>query len=319
MNKSSPPSLSIVVPCHNEQEVLSDTCKELLRLCNLWKDNDKIINFEIVLVNNGSTDSSLEVMEKFHSQNKNIVIVDLWQDSGYQGSITAGVFEAKNDMVVSIDADLQDDPEKIEEMIEKYEEGHQMVLGIRGDRKRDSFLKRITAHFYYKLMIFMGAKSVYNHGDFRLLSRDVVEQLRKFPERVRYLRAMIFLVSSDYATVKYDRRKRKLGKSKFSPIKLLTLAFDGITSFSNFPIRLIFAGGVVMFLLSTAGFIYVFYEKFVNDVSVPGWASLALIFLFFGGIQNLSIGIVGEYMSKMYIETKQRPVYLIRKIYRYEK
>lgn len=312
-----PVSLSIAIPCHNEEEVVFSTYETLRNLCEGWKNHTLISDYELVFVNNGSVDKTLDVMLDIYNRDTHAVIVDLRKNFGVQGSFSAGLFEATGDVVVTIDADLQDDASKIEDMIQKYYEGYEMVLGVRMNRDSDTFFKRITAQAFYKMLTMMGIQSVYNHADFRLLSRALVMELKKFPERVRYLRGLIFEVESRYACVYYSRRKRKLGKSKFNVFSLFALAFDGITSFTSAPIRLISVMGFTMFLLSLLGFIYVFYSKFILFRDVPGWASLALIILFFGGVQNLALGIIGEYIAKMYLETKQRPIYIVKKEYRH--
>ncbi|MFH1715553.1 MAG: glycosyltransferase family 2 protein [Elusimicrobiota bacterium] len=312
MNKLS--SLSIVIPCHNESEVIKNTYAEIKTLLDKWQG--KIMDgYEIVMVNNGSTDDTLEKMIELKNEDKNIVILDLRRNFGYQGSITAGLFNATKEMVVSIDADLQDDPASIADMIVKYYEGYDMVLGVRKKRKADFFLKRWTAHLYYWFLDKMGAPSVYNHGDFRLLSSSALEDLKKFPERNRYLRGMILNLESKYALVYYDRRKRKAGKTKFKIHALFGFALDGITSLSNTPIRIIALFGFVSFFVSVFGMSFILYVKLFRNVNVPGWAFIALTVMIFGGLQSLFIGIIGEYIAKSYLEVKQRPIFLIRKKY----
>jgi polyisoprenyl-phosphate glycosyltransferase len=309
-------TLSVVVPCHNEQEVLPLTYRTLTSLVQEWTREGIISSYELVFVNNGSTDSTLAVMlDMFRSDDK-VVVVDLKFNCGYQGSITAGIHHATHDMIVTIDADLQDDPARIRDMILKHYEGFEMVLGVRSDRKTDSLLKRTGASLYYNLLQQLGVKSIPHHGDFRLMSRSVAEAFGAFPERNRYLRAMVFDLDSSYACVYYSRRPRSAGTSKFSPSKLISLGLDGITSYSSKPVRLVFILGLLMFLLSIIGICYVAFIKLFTDRSVPGWAFISAILLFFFGLQNLSIGVIGEYISKIYLEVKQRPLYLVRKVYR---
>ena len=220
------PSLSIVIPCHNESEVIQDTWARLKELAESWEGRI-IAGHELVMVNNGSTDDTLEKMIGISRQDPHAVIVDLRRNYGYQGSITAGLFTASKDMIVSVDADLQDPPEKIEDMVRKFGEGYEMVLGVREDRKRDFFLKRWTAALYYRFLNSIGVESVQHHGDFRLLSRALVEELKKFPERNRYLRGMVLHLESKYAVVAYARRERKAGKTKFDIRNLFEFAVDG--------------------------------------------------------------------------------------------
>lgn len=307
-------SLSVVLPCHNEEEVISSSYNTLKKLLDKW--NGKIINdYEIVLVNNGSTDDTFEQIMKLYKKDKKVTIIDLRKNYGFQGSITAGVYNASMDTVVTIDADLQDDPEKIEEMLEKYYEGYDLVLGIRSDRKTDRFFKRITAHIYYSFLRVLGVKSVYNHGDFRLMSRELVEDFKKFGERNRYIRGMIFEMESKYACVYYKRKKREAGKSKFNILSLFSFGFEGITSFSNVPIKIVSVVGFIMFFVAVAGIIYAFLSKYIFEEEIKGWASTFIIISMFSGIQNLLLGIVGSYISKMYLETKGRPIFLVRKKY----
>ena len=307
-------SLSIVIPCHNEEEVLHDTYQRLYSLIQEWL-KDTISDYEIVMVNNGSTDNSIVKMQELYETETNIKIVDLRKNHGFQGSITAGLYHAEMDMIVSIDADLQDDPTKIKEMIQKYYEGYELVLGVRDNRKSDAFIKRVTAQMFYRFLNSIGIKSVYNHADYRLISRNLLEDFKKFNERNRYIRGMIFELESRYACVYYQRTKRAKGRSKFNLFSLFSLALDGITSFSNWPIRLVFFIGLMMFFLSFLGIVYALLSKFVFGLKVAGWASTFIIILFFSGIQNLLLGLVGEYISKIYTEVKERPLFLVRKLY----
>jgi len=311
-------SISIVLPCHNEVEVLDSTHKKLVELIEVWK-NDIVSEYEIIMVNNGSTDDTLLKMLELQEKNNNIVILDLRRNFGYQGSITAGLYNSQKEVVVSIDADLQDDPEKIYDMILKYKEGYDLVLGVRSDRSTDTLLKRVTAYLYYRVLKVFGIKSVANHGDFRLISRVLLKDLKRYGEKNRYLRGLIFELESKYACVYYKRTSRKAGKTKFKPFQLFSLAWDGITSFSNMPIKIVLIFGLILFLISLLGMVYVFIIKFVYQQIVPGWASILTLFLFFSGIQSLFLGLIGEYISKIFIEVKQRPIYLIRKKYTKEK
>lgn len=308
--------LSIVVPCHNEEEVLSDSYQTLKEIIDSLLRDKKISNYEIVFVNNGSTDNTLKEMIKIQEKDSSTVIVDLRNNYGYQGSITAGLFYSTGDAVITIDADLQDDPYKIPEMIDLYNQGFEMVLGVRTKRDTDSFFKKHASQMYYKILEKLGVKSVYNHGDFRLLSRALVEDFKNMPERNRYIRGMVLTLESRYATVYYERAERKKGRTKFNLTALMSLAIDGITSFTSYPIRLVTTFGFITFILSIIGLGYVLFEKLIRGVNVPGWAFLSVVLLFFGGIQSLFIGIVGEYIAKTYMEAKKRPLFLVRKVYR---
>lgn len=310
------PSLSIVLPCHNEAPVLPRTCAVLDELVAKWVGT-LVSSCEYVLVNNGSTDETLEVMKALTSPVAKILIVDLRRNFGYQGSISAGLHNARNDLVVSIDADLQDDPEKIAEMVEKNQQGYELVLGVRKSRSADSWPKRFFTQLYYKLLKIMGIESVYNHGEFRLMSRALVEEFKQLSESNRYIRGLILQLESKYAMVYYERRAREQGETKFTPSRLISLALDGITSFSSVPIRLVTLSGSLMAFVALGGLAYVVYVLVFTHYGVPGWASLATIMLFFFGIQTLFLGIVGEYIAKTYMETKRRPVFTVRA--RYEK
>lgn len=307
-------SISIVLPCHNEQEVLSDTYNELKSLIDLWLG--KIItDYQIVIVNNGSTDNTLNEALKLKKIDSKLKIIDLRNNYGYQSSITAGLLNSNNDLVISIDADLQDDPSMIEEMIKLNYQGYEMVLGVRKDRKSDNFFKRISANLFYKLLIYLNINVVPNHGDFRLLSKDLILELSNYKEINRFLRAIIMLLDNNYATVSYSRRKRQKGKTKFDLKNLISLSFDAITSFSPNPIRAIFIIGLFTFLFSLFFIAVIFINYFINGLDIRGWSSLASLILFFGGLQLISISFIGEYISKSYLESKKRPLYLIRKIY----
>lgn len=306
--------LSIVIPCYNEEEVLPVSIQELIPILEEMQ-NDLISDYQIVFANNGSKDNTLAVMLALKEEHKKIKIVDLRNNFGYQSSISAGLFHADGDVIISIDADLQDDPAKIKDMLGLYYQGYDMVLGVRDSRNTDSFFKRIFSQGFYKLMQLLGANSVYNHGDFRLLTKELVQTLKAYPEKNRYLRGMVLSIENKYAKVYYKRRKRTHGETKFKPLHLISLALDGITSFTIKPIRLIFLLGMSMFFVALLLIVYVLYLSLIQGVSIKGWTSTLVIILFFGGVQNIALGIIGEYVAKTYTETKQRPWYVVRKIY----
>ncbi len=307
-------TLSIVLPCHNEQEVISASWEELTEVLVPLLNNG-ISDYELIMVNNGSTDNTLDVMLKLQKLDPKIKIVDLRNNFGYQGSITAGLYHASNDMIITIDADLQDDPSKIEEMIERYYDGYDLVLGVRKDRKTDSFFKRLTANAFYSISNVLGLKTVPHHGEFRLMSKELLEDFKKYEEKNRYIRGLILSLESKYAIVEYSRRERQAGETKFKPLKLIELALEGITSFSTAPIRLITITGFILFALSLFSMLFILYQKFFGSIIVEGWAFLALTVSFFGGLNSLFIGIIGEYLGKNYMETKNRPIFIVRKVY----
>jgi glycosyltransferase involved in cell wall biosynthesis len=269
------------------------------------------------LVNNASTDQTLIEMKKIFEKDINVKILDLRVNFGYQSSITSGLFNADGDIVISIDSDLQDDPNKILEMIEYYHQGYEMVLGVRKNRSSDGFLKRHFATWFYIVLNFLGAKTIKNHGDFRLLSKQLIDDLKQYPETNRYLRGLVLKLDSKYKIVEYDRLERKLGKSKFKLKDLMSLAFDGITSFSVRPMKMILWLGILMCSFSIIFSIVTIILYYLEAFEVKGWASTIIILLFFGGVQNISLGVIGEYVSRVYLETKRRPLYSIRKVYKH--
>ncbi len=306
--------LSVVVPCHNEQEVLPATQQRLKAVLDGLVAGRKCADYEIVYIDNGSTDNTRQVLKQIFTRDQHARVISLRSNFGYQGSISAGLFHAHGDAVVTIDADLQDPPEKIEEMISYFEQGYDLVLGVRKERSSDSFAKRFFSENYYRFLKWMGVDVVYNHGDFRLMARSLVDEFNRLPERSRFIRAMILKLESRYAKVDYSREPRKAGKTKFSPGAMLSLAFDGITSFSYMPLRLASVFGALMFLAAGIGMCWVLYIKVTQNV-IHGWASILLSIFGLGGLQLFVLGIMGEYIGKLYIEVKQRPLFLVREEY----
>ena len=310
--------LSVVVPCHNEEEVLPETHRRLQGVLEDLAGKAMIAKYEIVFVDNGSTDNTLAVLEKIFDRDQRTRVVALKRNFGYQGSISAGISHAKGDAVVTIDADLQDPPEKIAEMISRFNEGYDLVLGVRADRSSDSFIKRFFAQNYYKLLKLLGVEIVYNHGDFRLMARSLVDDFNALPERNRLIRAMILQLDARYAAVEYKREARKKGISKFGVGSILSLSLDGMTSFSYAPLRLASVFGIIMCLASFGIIFWVLYIKFFTSLAVPGWASTLLPLLLIGGFQLLFLGIIGEYIGRLYVEVKQRPLFTVRKQYEHK-
>ena len=306
--------LSVVVPCHDEEGVLETTHQRLsLVLADLVK-REKCVNYEVLYVNNGSMDDTQRVLERIFQQDKQVRILSLRRNFGYQGSISAGMFYAKGDAVVTIDADLQDPPEKIGEMIDSFQGDYDLVLGVRKTRFSDSFLKRFLSQTYYRFLRGMGVDVVYNHGDFRLMARALVNEFNDLSERNRFIRALILKLEAHYAIVYYDREPRRLGRSKFDIHSLLALSIDGITSFSYVPLRLASIFGFLTCLGALIGIGWVFYIKICTKV-IPGWASTLLPIFAFGGFQLLVLGIIGEYIGRLYMEVKRRPLFVVRKEY----
>lgn len=309
--------LAIVVPCYNEEEVLKIASKALRDVLADLIQKGKIAEDSFILfVNDGSKDKTWQLIEEEHAAYPTQVRgVKLAGNVGHQFALTAGLLTAKDmsDVTVSIDADLQDDVNVIEEMIDKFHEGCDIVYGVRKERKTDTFFKRTTAQGFYKLMGAMGVKTVYNHADFRLMSKRAVEEFARYKETNLFLRGMMPLIGYQTDSVYYDRKERVAGESKYPLKKMLALAFNGISSFSVKPITLILGVGVFILFMCVIAAIYALVSYFTGSV-VPGWTSMILSIWFLGGLQLLAIGMVGQYIGKIYMEVKQRPRYNIEKV-----
>lgn len=303
--------LGIVVPCYNEEEVLKISSEALREVLDDLVSKNKISKDSFVLfVNDGSKDKTWELICEEHKAHKQIKGVNLAKNVGHQYALTAGLMTAKDmcDVTVSIDADLQDDTAVIEEMIDKFHEGCDIVYGVRNSRKKDTFFKRTTAQGYYKVMNAMGVKTVYNHADFRLMSKRSLEAFSEYKETNLYLRGMVPLLGYKTDSVYYERKERVAGESKYPLKKMLALAFEGISSFSTKPIDMITVLGFGIVFLSIIAAIYAFVSYFMGQVEA-GWTSLILSIWFLGGVQLLSIGLIGKYIGKIYTEVKHRPRY----------
>lgn len=307
--------ISVVVPCHNEQEVLPSTHERLNKILSSLQLSGRISDYELVYVDNGSSDNTLSVLKLIFKSSPHARIICLRKNFGFQGSISAGLFHAHGDAIVTIDADLQDPPEKIAEMIDYFGKGYDLVLGVRKDRTADSFFKRFFSESYYKIMKRMGVNIVYNHGDFRLMSASLLREFNALPERNRLIRAMILQLESRYAVVYYKREPRHAGKTKFTVRSLFSLSLDGIVSFTYLPLRFASIAGISSSFFSVIMSLWVLYTKYFSDKNVPGWASILLPVLAIGGLQLFALGIIGEYIGRLYIEVKQRPLFLVREEY----
>ena len=314
--------LAIVVPCYNEEEVLKIASEALRGVLNDLIAKGKIAEDSFILfVNDGSKDKTWELIEEEHKLHPvQVCGVKLAGNVGHQFALTAGLITAKDmsDVTVSIDADLQDDINVIEEMIDKFHAECDIVYGVRKERKTDTFFKRVTAQGFYRLMDAMGVKSVYNHADFRLMSQRAVEQFSQYKETNLYLRGMMPLIGYQTDMVYYDRKERVAGESKYPLKKMLALAFNGISSFSVKPITMILGLGFFIVCVSVLAAVYALISYCTGHV-VQGWTSLILSIWFLGGIQLLAIGLVGQYIGKIYIEVKHRPRYNIEKVLSSEK
>lgn len=309
--------LAIVVPCYNEEEVLKLASEALRGVLEDLVQKGKVAQDSFILfVNDGSRDRTWDLIEEEHKAYPvRVSGVKLACNVGHQFALTAGLLTAKDmsDVVISIDADLQDDVNVIEEMIDKFHAGNDIVYGVRKERKTDTFFKRTTAQAFYKLMDMMGVKTVYNHADFRLMSKRAVEEFSKYQETNLFLRGMMPLIGYQTDCVYYDRRERAAGESKYPLKKMLALAFNGISSFSIKPISLILGMGLFIIFMCVLAVVYALISYFTGHV-VAGWTSLILSIWFLGGLQLLAIGMVGQYIGKVYIEVKHRPRYNIEKV-----
>lgn len=311
MNKL--PILYIVVPCYNEEEVLYETTKRLkVKLKEIIKSKKVSNQSRVMYVNDGSKDKTWDIIKEINNNEELFTGISLSRNRGHQNALLGGLLTAKNyaDVVISMDADLQDDIDAIEKMIDKYHEGNDIVYGARSTRKKDSFFKRFTAETFYKLMKYLGVDCVYNHADYRLTSKKVLDEFSNFKEVNLFLRGMFPLVGFKSDIVYYERNERYAGNSKYPLKKMLNFAWDGITSFSVKPLRLICILGFIILFISIAIMIYSVIRKLTGN-TVPGWTFLSTSIWFIGGIQMISIGIIGEYIGKIYQETKSRPRYII--------
>lgn len=315
MEIKDPIQLGIVVPCYNEEEVLFETTDRLSKVLNRMIETGELKSGHIYYVNDGSKDKTWPLIAQLHQQNQYVCGVNLAGNVGHQNALMAGLQIASEveDAVISIDADLQDDVEVIPEMVHKYYEGCEIVYGVRKERKTDTFFKRNTALLFYKLMKSLGVKSVYNHADYRLMSRRAIHHLMKYRERNLFLRGIVPLIGYQTTSVYYDRDKRFAGESKYPLKKMLNFAIDGVTSFSIKPVRLLFLLGIIFILISFGILIYVLVSYFTHNV-VSGWSSLILSIWFVGGCILVGLGVVGEYIGKIYIEVKDRPRYNIEQV-----
>ncbi|KXU91584.1 bactoprenol glucosyl transferase [Caballeronia megalochromosomata] len=309
-NKS--PLLSLVVPCYNEREVLPEFMQQVVPVLQGMSSMD----YEVVFVNDGSRDGTLELLIGIARDHERIRVVDLSRNFGKEAAMTAGIDEARGDVVVPFDADLQDPPEVIPRLVAKWREGFDVVIARRVDRSSDTYLKRKSASLFYKFHNTISDIDLpENAGDFRLMSRDVVNALQRLTESRRFMKGLFAWVGFNTAVVEYTRRPRAAGKTKFSGWRLWNFALEGVTSFSTLPLRVwTYFGFVTAFVaLSYAAFILIRTLIFGNPV--PGYASIVTILLFLGGVQLVGIGVVGEYIGRIYIESKQRPVYLVQARY----
>jgi glycosyltransferase involved in cell wall biosynthesis len=307
--------LVIVVPCYNEEEVLRETTRQLSDVLNGMEQDGKIEEGCLMYVDDGSRDATWKLIEELSQENQRVMGLKLAHNVGHQQALWAGLewaVESRFNAIVSIDADLQDDVQAIIEMTDKFNEGMDIVYGVRRERKTDTLFKKHTAQAFYKLMSTMGGDIVYNHADFRLMSKRALQALIAHPERNLFLRGMVRSLGYPSAFVYYDRHERFAGESKYPLSKMLNFAIDGITSFSVKPLRLITTFGLLFMLVSICIIGYALYEHLLGH-TIQGWTSLLVSLWFIGGAILTAIGVIGEYIGKIYKEVKRRPRYFIEK------
>lgn len=306
-------TLYIVVPCYNEEKVLPETSNRLLsKLHSLIEKKEIASNSKILFVNDGSGDRTWEIIVDLHKTNPIFCGLNLSRNRGHQNALLAGLMTSKEhaDMVISMDADLQDDIDAVDKFVTAYYSGNDIVYGVRSSRKKDTFYKRSTALGFYKLMDFLGVDTIYNHADYRLMNKRALEKLEDFTEVNLFLRGIIPLIGFKYDIVHYERHERFAGESKYPLKKMLAFAWDGITSFSTKPIKIISGMGFLISFISIIALVYSLVIKALGE-AITGWTSLTISIWLIGGIQLLSIGVIGEYVGKIYNETKRRPKYII--------
>ena len=306
--------LAIIVPCFNEEEILPQTIKKLSKLLSSLITKKLISdNSCLVFVNDGSKDETWNIIEKENKKNPFVKGICLSRNFGHQEALLAGLYNINKDIYITIDADLQDDINVIEKMIIKYNQGCDIVYGVRNKRHTDTFFKRNSAILFYKLMKLLGVELVSNHADFRLLSKRAVDTMSQFKEKNLFLRAVVPLVGFKSDNVYYDRKKRDAGETKYPLKKMILFALKGISSFSAVPLHLITLSGMLISILSFILMLWTFWA-YLNGSTIVGWASLMSVIAFFSGITILFMGIIGEYIASIFIEVKNRPLYIVDKI-----
>ena len=309
------PKLYIVIPCYNEEEVLPVTAPMFLEKINSLVSKGKISDdSRVMFVNDGSRDKTWDIIEQLSKEDKHYIGISQSRNRGHQNAVLAGLMEAKDvcDITISIDCDGQDDINAMDEMVDAYLDGCDIVYGVRSSRETDTFFKRFTAQSFYKFLAMMGADVVYNHADYRLMSARVLKEFANFKEVNLFLRGMVPLVGFKSTTVSYSRAERLAGESHYPLKKMIALAVDGITSLSVKPLQLIMTFGIIVALISFVGCIWALITALCGK-AVSGWASMTCIICFVSGVQLICLGIIGEYIGKVYMETKQRPRYIISK------
>ena len=311
--RASCPKITLVIPCYNEEKMLPEAASRLGILLDELTQKALIVEPSIYFVDDGSADETWNVIERLAKEDARIHGIKLSRNFGQQSAILAGLLTSSGDVLISMDADLQDDITAIEDMVRAYIRGAEIVYGVRRSRETDSFLKRTTAESYYRLLQAMGVELMFNHADYRLLSRRVVEELRNCKETNLLLRGLIPQLGFQYELVYYDRRARFAGETKYTVSKMVSLALNGITSFTEIPLKIITVLGMLVSLFSFGIAAWALLTRFFNPSAVPGWASIVIPLCMLGGIQLLCLGVIGQYLAKIFSEVKARPRFIVEK------
>jgi glycosyltransferase involved in cell wall biosynthesis len=316
MEKNYLPSLAIITPCLNEEAIIESSVQTLLdALQKLSKKNlIDIKHSKLVVVDDGSSDNSWNILKKLHKVESKIHCIKLSRNFGHQNALLSGILNSSEDLVITVDIDLQDDIEVMEKMLQEYSNGYEIVYGVKKDRSADGFLKNFFATSFYTILSFLGADVIRNHADFRLLSQKVIKALREFKEINIYLRGIIPLLGFQSTSVEYALSPRQSGETKYVYKKSLSLALDGITSFSLTPLRLIGVLGFFIAFFSILITCYYLFESMFTNNTIPGWASTVLPIYFLGAVQLISLGVISEYIGKLFIESKKRPNFIIEEL-----
>lgn len=304
--------ISVVVPCFNEEEIISRTHASLETLMNTYMAKGLVADYELLYVDDGSADKTFELLSSFAAKSGRIKVLSFSTNFGHQAALTAGLTYAMGEVVVSLDADLQDPPEVIERMAMEYlNNGADIVYGVRSSRENDTFFKRLTAEWFYRVMQWLGARIVFNHADFRMVSREALEAFKSYGEVNRFLRGIFPAMGFKQAVVEYVREKRLAGATKYPLRKMVVFGIEGITSFSSIPLRLAFILGLINSLVALGLVLWTLVTKLTGH-AIPGWTSTVLPTYLFGGIQLLFIGVLSEYVGKIYLEVKRRPLFILK-------
>jgi glycosyltransferase involved in cell wall biosynthesis len=306
--------LSIIIPVFNEEAVIETTHSRVTSLTDEMMQKKVIDDYEIIYIDDGSRDGSLNILKGFSAKSPKTKVLSFSRNFGHQPALAAGILHTSGDAVVSLDADLQDPPELIGEMIKEYKRGHDIVYAVRKERNADSLFKRWTARLFYRLMQSMGVDIIYDHADYRLISRKVVEEFRNMREFNLFLRGIFPFMGFNHAIVRYERQKRAAGETKYPLKKMVSFAWQGITSFSSVPLRMASVAGLAIFFGSLGLIAWAFYTKLRGE-AIPGWTSIVIPMFFIGGLNILFLGLIGEYIGKIYLEVKKRPLFIVKESY----